>query len=1001
MNIGDNVSRAIKEGKWLIISYINKNEENTFYWIAVKDIDFYARKLFVSMFNDRKSMQTMDTWISFDNLKSAQIVEFSSYDVPEKLIDKIENNLDKCEWLQYDHFSHNVLNYYMECNLLDNDPSQKEYACVPGVDLRLLRKNKQIVLNEEQAKKIIKDIYHYDIKNIGSTYYTLAINCFSIDEGNKKFVVCYYAVTFDPTKMSLVLNKNLMFNQSFMIGGRRHSLFNYINMDIDEFTATFEDKFNEYQEIIRNNLRPGEIINTRPDIMLLQREVPVDLAGTYTSIEMKYHANQLPIPLKSFFGSITKRNNIRRKEPSLIIFDKKININQMRVLYNAMKYPVTYVQGPPGTGKTQTIINVVLSAFYNEKSILVCSSNNKPVDGILEKLKFTYKGQETPFPFLRLGNFDDVKRATLKIRKLHNFSSEKVPKDELLRKITISNDNQNSELLKLLNRQETKEDIKDRLESSRKQISYFDNANSAIVAHFKEKVEQLQAKFDDLPEVTNEDLISLFIPLNENYQLSQFLFFKSLQYVEKLKRSKYSDLIAICNIQDDDERANEFNKWTQQDENMRKLAEVFPIIFSTNISSRRLGSADFMFDLVVMDEAGQCNIATALLPIAKAEALLLVGDPNQLKPVVVLDDRINDELMKKYNISPEYNYKTNSILDIMRAHDNISKYILLKYHYRCGRKIIDFSNQRYYANSLDLTYVKSPGELEVVDVKNVNIKQKNEAFEEASAIAEYIKRNSIKDAYIITPFVNQRELILSLLRGKGIYDVDCGTIHSLQGAERDTIIFSPAISLATSKRTFEWLKNNDELINVAATRAKNKLIICADTEAIEKFSDKNDDLYNLVQYAKNNGMIKVPPNEALKIEIGKSNGSIAEDEFFKTISQFCTCNKRFEAERNVKLSKIFKGSCEDGIANMEFDMVLYQKSFWGKKAVIAFEVNGGEHFGTTKRERADSKKMELCRRHGIKLIVIPNSFVKSYEYIADVILAVNNKSSIVQMSLVD
>ena len=38
MNIGDSVSKAIKEGKWLNISYINKSGENTFYWIAVKDI---------------------------------------------------------------------------------------------------------------------------------------------------------------------------------------------------------------------------------------------------------------------------------------------------------------------------------------------------------------------------------------------------------------------------------------------------------------------------------------------------------------------------------------------------------------------------------------------------------------------------------------------------------------------------------------------------------------------------------------------------------------------------------------------------------------------------------------------------------------------------------------------------------------------------------------------------------------------------------------------------
>ena len=93
----------------------------------------------------------------------------------------------------------------------------------------------------------------------------------------------------------------------------------------------------------------------------------------------------------------------------------------MRVLYNAMKYPVTYVQGPPGTGKTQTIINVVLSAFYNNKTMLICSSNNKPVDGIVEKLKFSYRGETINFPYLRLGNIEDVKKATLRILEVYKY----------------------------------------------------------------------------------------------------------------------------------------------------------------------------------------------------------------------------------------------------------------------------------------------------------------------------------------------------------------------------------------------------------------------------------------------------------------------------------------------------------------------------------------------------------------------------------------------------
>lgn len=306
-----------------------------------------------------------------------------------------------------------------------------------------------------------------------------------------------------------------------------------------------------------------------------------------------------------------------------------------------------------------------------------------------------------------------------------------------------------------------------------------------------------------------------------------------------------------------------------------------------------------------------------------------------------------------------------------------------------------------YNNSLNLSFIDVNGELEVLDVKNQNVKQKNEAFEEANAIADYIHRNNIHNAYIITPFVNQRELILKLLRGKGINDVDCGTIHSMQGAEKDTIIFSPAISPKTSKNTFAWIKDNYELINVAITRAKNKLVIAADTEVIDLKSDKKDDLYNLIQYAKNNGTIQVPPNESIKIEIGKSNGSVAEDEFFKTVSHFCSCYTTFEAERNVKITKIIKSGLTPNLAKMEFDLVLYNKLYGRKMPVIAFEVNGGEHFGVVARERSDKIKKDLCEKNHIELVVIPNYFVKAYEDIAKVILISKNRFEGIQMSMFD
>lgn len=71
MELGDKISKAIKEGKWLNISYINKNGDNTFYWIAIQDIDYKTKNLKVVGYNDKKSFDTFEGWISFDNIKSA------------------------------------------------------------------------------------------------------------------------------------------------------------------------------------------------------------------------------------------------------------------------------------------------------------------------------------------------------------------------------------------------------------------------------------------------------------------------------------------------------------------------------------------------------------------------------------------------------------------------------------------------------------------------------------------------------------------------------------------------------------------------------------------------------------------------------------------------------------------------------------------------------------------------------------------------------------------
>ena len=69
------------------------------------------------------------------------------------------------------------------------------------------------------------------------------------------------------------------------------------------------------------------------------------------------------MPIKAFFGDLLERPRKTAAYP-IALLDKRINMDQLLAIHNAMKYPVAYIQGPPGTGKTNTIINTIVTAFF-------------------------------------------------------------------------------------------------------------------------------------------------------------------------------------------------------------------------------------------------------------------------------------------------------------------------------------------------------------------------------------------------------------------------------------------------------------------------------------------------------------------------------------------------------------------------------------------------------------------------------------------------------------
>lgn len=1017
--VGKIIAKAIRAGKWIYITYASSADVKKFFWIAVDDIEFGDEdiRLLVSMYNPDKNIDdTIQGKLYFSKILAAKILDFTEYDVPEMVLKKLEDNMGKYEWLKYEQEISYLLDYYDDCNWFDKDPYQKEHITIPGIDFNVLVKESEFTLNTEQKKLLTKIYNGYTRKEKSSACNEFAISRLAITKtsNNRIYVVCYNNVYYNPNKGILCLDKTLRFNKTFIFkkltelnkagNDSKSTLLQYTDMDVDTFIEQYKRDEKWGQEVIESNLKYGEIINTMPEMMIIEREIPINVRTTFDAILDRYENGKLNVPLKSFFGMITGRDNQRRKEPNIIICDEKINVDQTRVLYNAMKQPVTYVQGPPGTGKTQTILNVVLNGFYNDRTMIICSSNNKPVDGIIKKLQIAYKNKPIPFPFLRLGNMEQVSKALDRIKELFDYTSTLEPDEEKINRIKTSTNNKNEQLCEILKRQE--KHVK--LESFYKDaVQLQKNVNALGVANqfsrnVTKRIEELANELVNNPEVRNEEVLRLFTPLEKDYQLLQWMYFTSLKYIRLLQKPVYDDLRKLCEIADKEHRVRAFNEWLAVDENMRRFTKVFPIIFTTNISACRLGTPNFMFDLVVMDEAGQCNVAQALIPITKAHSLLLVGDPEQLRPIVVIEDSINQMLLEKHSIPQDYDYKRNSILDVMRNHDSISQYVLLKYHYRCSRKIINFSNKKYYDSKLDMSPVKDDGDLVLLNVKNLNAVVKNQAWEETQAIIDYIKRNGYTNTTIITPFTNQRELINERLQKENIEGVTCETVHAMQGGESDTIILSTALSTSTRDKTFEWVKNNTELINVAVTRAKKKLVVACDEEVLATLAKgQRSDIVDLVQYVKSQGTSEVPLNEDLKVELGKSNNSYYEKEFYKTISQFCSVHQSFEAKRNVPFKDFFADDTELSKLMYEFDCVLYEKKWFSRNPIpkIVIEINGGEHFGNKMREASDRRKAAICKERKITFLMIPNTFVKSYEQLRAIILSSKNVAD-TQLSLI-
>lgn len=277
--------------------------------------------------------------------------------------------------------------------------------------------------------------------------------------------------------------------------------------------------------------------------------------------------------------------------------------------------------------------------------------------------------------------------------------------------------------------------------------------------------------------------------------------------------------------------------------NSNNFINEYPVILATTYSLRASLSHNIMYDYVIIDEASQVDLATGALALSCAKSAVIVGDLMQLPNVVNSEAaRKTDAIFSKYRLPEVYRYSNHSLLaTVSELFPGIPR-TLLREHYRCHPKIIDFCNQRFYNNQLIiLTENKSKSQPLTVyktvpgDHARERVNQRQIDVIMNEILPSQVSTESIE---IVTPYRNQTNALQDAFEGTTI---QADTVDKFQGRENDIII------LSTVDNIISEFADNANRLNVAVSRAIEQLIVVVNSN--EDTRDTNiADLISYIEY---------------------------------------------------------------------------------------------------------------------------------------------------------
>lgn len=392
-----------------------------------------------------------------------------------------------------------------------------------------------------------------------------------------------------------------------------------------------------------------------------------------------------------------------------------------------------------------------------------------------------------------------------------------------------------------------------------------------------------------------------------------------------------------------------------------------------------------IYDYLIVDEASQVDLATGVLAFSCARNIVIVGDLKQLPNVLTEDDiRTSDAIWQKYSLDERYRFSAHSLLSSALEIWQDAPVTLLREHYRCHPKIINFCNQKFYHGQL-IVMTKDHDEPDVLTMYRTiagnhargHLNQRQIDVIQQEVLPRLYQQN-FQSIGIITPYRDQVTAIRKQLGDT--YEVD--TVHKFQGREQDAIILTSVDNVITD------FVDDPHMLNVAFSRAVHSLAVVTSqdprndqtnygdlTRYIEynNFEIIQSQIYSVFdmlyrgyaeqrrEYLQKHKRVSEYDSENLMHSVIQE---ILSDEPFSSIG----CAVHFSLATLVKdyapLTEEERKYARNPLTHVDF--LLFNQM--DKQPVLAIEVDGGSHKSGSKQAARDAKKNSILDKCAIPLL---------------------------------